>query len=196
MGCLKLHTEKNYTALKVVYSAVNTSFLEKQEEINKGGFLQVAYRNAQGNGGWVGPANTTNGGIGVLAGAVENLSGNATVLKNITSWLPGKGMHISLSSVGNVLGGGTLIAGTMIDAIGVRNYYKYGANDTNAIHPGKAGLNLGVGAWSLLNPATAIGGAAYYGIDTFYPGGWSAAMNRSAEIQRRDRAILGFYPRD
>lgn len=51
MGCLKLHTEKNYTTLKVVYSAVNTSVLEKQEEKNNTAFLEVVYRNAQGGGG-------------------------------------------------------------------------------------------------------------------------------------------------
>jgi hypothetical protein len=40
----------------VVYSAVNTSVLEKQEEKNNTAFLEVVYRNAQGGGGGMGTA--------------------------------------------------------------------------------------------------------------------------------------------
>ncbi len=47
-----------------------------------------------------------------------------------------------------------------------------------------------------MNPATAFGAAAYVGIDMFYPGGWPAAAERTAEVQNRDREILGYYPRD
>jgi len=156
---------------------------------------------AQGGGGWVNPANTTNGGIGLLAGAVENLSGNASLGSNGIIYSSGWGgsQYVSTAKaakVGKLVGLGTLGIGTVIDGIGVGYYYLGGKNNPNAVHPGKAGLNLGVGAWSLLSPATAIGGIMYYGIDTFYPGGFPAAMEKSAEIQRRDRAILGFYPRD
>ena len=48
MGCLKLHTENNYTTLKVVYSAVNTSGLAEYGEKNNTDFLEVVYRNAKG----------------------------------------------------------------------------------------------------------------------------------------------------
>ena len=51
MGCLKLHTENNYTTLKVVYRAVNTGVLGKQEEKNNTAFLEVVYNVAQSNGG-------------------------------------------------------------------------------------------------------------------------------------------------
>lgn len=64
----------------------------------------------------------------------------------------------------------------------------------NAVHPAKAGLNTAMGAYGLwVNP---IAATLYFGVDSFYPGGWPAAMENNAEIQNRDRAILGYYPKD
>jgi Family of unknown function (DUF5675) len=51
MGCLKLHTEENYTTLKVVYTAYKSCVLTEQEEKNKSPFLEVVYSVAQGGGG-------------------------------------------------------------------------------------------------------------------------------------------------
>jgi RHS repeat-associated protein len=150
----------------------------------------------KGEGGWIEPANKWNGGIGVLAGVVENLSGSATVANNITTWLPGRGMAIEVSRIGKIASTATLIVGTAFDAVGVYNYYRKGADDPDAVNPGKAGLNLSVGVWGLLNPTTAVGAVVYYGVDTFYPGGWPAAMQKSTDAQSRDRAILGYYPKD
>jgi len=141
--------------------------------------------------GWVAPANTWNGGFGVLAGAVENFSGNTKVLSQFTAWLPGQGMHINLSALGKVAGTGTFIIGSGLDAIGVYNYYFNGANDPNAVHPGKAVSNLGIGAWGFLNPATAFGAAVYYSIDTFYPGGFSGAMDNNSYFLQQNQEILG-----
>jgi hypothetical protein len=76
MGCLKLHTENNYTTLKVVYSAVNTSVLAKQREKNNTAFLQVVYRNAQSGGGapgWMGDVNSGVGAFGLANGAKTEL---------------------------------------------------------------------------------------------------------------------------
>ena len=66
-----------------------------------------------------------------------------------------------------------------------------GANDPSAVHPAEAGLNLGIGTWSFINPATATGAAIYYGIDTFYPGGFNAAMNMNSSLMHQNQKILG-----
>lgn len=69
MGCLKLHTENNYTTLKVVYSPVNTSVLAEQEEKNNTAFLEVVYNVAQGGEG----SNTLMAGAIVLGGALSEV---------------------------------------------------------------------------------------------------------------------------
>jgi RHS repeat-associated protein len=159
------------------------------------------YIPAQSGGGWVGPANSTNGGIGVLAGVAENLAGDARIGSNWKIYTPtAKGgvfkgnQYVSTAKaakVGKIAGYATLGIGTVIDLIGVRNYYKYGANDPNAVHPAKAGLNFGIGTWGLINPATATGAALYYGIDTFYPGGFNGAMQQNSSLIEQNQAILG-----
>ncbi|GIV28662.1 MAG: hypothetical protein KatS3mg027_2476 [Bacteroidia bacterium] len=148
----------------------------------------------QSDGGWVEPANSWNGGIGVLAGAAENLPGS--IGTNGKYYASGWGGNqyvstIKVTKVGKVLGIATLFGGTIIDAIGVRYYYKNGLNDPNAVHPGKAGLNLGIGIWSLINPAAATGAVLYYGIDTFYPGGFNGAMQYNANLLWQNQQILG-----
>lgn len=72
-----------------------------------------------------------------------------------------------------VFGLGSLAAGAILDYQGTQIYKSQGANAEGAVHPGKAIVNTGLGTW-----ATAVGGIvgltggiAYWGIDTFYPGG-------------------------
>jgi hypothetical protein len=147
-------------------------------------------------GGWVEPANTWNGGLGVLAGVVENLSGKVSIGTNGKLYTSGWGgsqyvSTIKVAKVGKVLGNATLVAGTLIDGYGVYSYYKNGANSPNAVHPGKATLNLGVGIWGLANPATAVGAAMYYGVDAFYPGGFNGAMKQNNSLIQQNKAILG-----
>jgi len=132
----------------------------------------------------------------VLAGAVENLSGGSSIGTNGKLYSSGWGgnQYVStakVAKVGKILGYGTLALGTAFDGYGVYNYYTNGANSPNAVHPGKAGLNLGVGVWGLMNPATATGAALYYGIDTFYPGGFNGAMQNNASLIQQNQAILG-----
>ena len=53
---------------------------------------------------------------------------------------------------------------------GVYIYYHYGPNNANAISPGKATLDTGIGVYGLImNPAVAV---TYFGTDLFYRGGW------------------------
>ncbi len=145
---------------------------------------------------WVGTANSVNGGMGVFASATEYLSGKITLGTNgkfyRSNW--GGNQYVStikLSKVGGMIGYGTLGLGTAFDVYGVFQYYSEGANSPNAVHPGKAGLNLGVGVWALANPSTAIGAAMYYSVDTFYPGGFKVAMENNAILIRENQEILG-----
>ncbi|MGV8138346.1 MAG: hypothetical protein AB2L20_24335 [Mangrovibacterium sp.] len=88
------------------------------------------------------------------------------------------------------IGGATIFIGGILDfGFGVPNYYKYGPGDPRSVSPGKAGLNLGVGVYSIsLNPIVA---PAYFGIDLFYPGGWPAAIQDQDRLIRRNQSILG-----
>ncbi len=43
----------------------------------------------------------------------------------------------------------------------------------------------------LMNPVTATGGAMYYGVDTFFPGGWKGALQYSDGLIEQNRSILG-----
>ena len=147
-------------------------------------------------GGWLPVAGVLNGGIGVLAGGVENLSGKLSVGSNFKPYSSrwGGNQYVSTvkaAKVGKILGYGTLGLGTVIDGVGVGYYYLDGKNNLNAVHPAKAGLNLGVGAWSLLSPANAIGGVMYFGIDSFYPGGFIGAMQYNATLQWQNQQVLG-----
>jgi hypothetical protein len=155
----------------------------------------------QSGGGWVDPANKWNGGIGLLAGAVENLIGDTRIGSNWKIYTPTDNggvfygnQYVSTAKaaqVGKILGYTTLVLGTAFDGYGVYKYYTKGAKDPNAVHPGKAGLNLGVGVWGLMNPATATGAALYYGIDALYPGGFNGAMQNNASLIQKNQEILG-----
>jgi hypothetical protein len=149
-----------------------------------------------GNNNWYEPVSAINGGLGTLAGAVEYLSGNVTIGSNGKIYFSGwrGNQYVSTMKVANIgkkIGRVTLGLGTLVDLTGVFNYYMNGANDINAIHPAKAGLNLGIGIWSGINPASAAGGALYYFIDTFYPGGFNGAMQYNANLLWQNQQILG-----
>jgi RHS repeat-associated protein len=92
-----------------------------------------------------------------------------------TGWTGGSRARITTYRVGGAAKFFThamVVAGTVIDIVGVKNYYKYGADDPNhfIVSPVKAGVNLGMGVYGLyVNP---LASAAYFGIDAFYPGGF------------------------
>ncbi len=100
-----------------------------------------------------------------------------------------------IAKVAKVTGILTIVATTATDMIGVYNYYTYMdapdyiKQDQYLVHPAKAGLNLGIGIYSFyVNP---IVGIVYFGIDTFYPGGWEAALNDQDRRTRKTQEILG-----
>ncbi|WP_157576813.1 hypothetical protein [Asinibacterium sp. OR53] len=85
-----------------------------------------------------------------------------------------------------------------MDGIGVYKYYHSGANNPNAVQPGKAGLNTAIGVYGLWNPAI---GVTYFGVDAFYPGGvqgyvndYSRSLNtKSSSQQERLSLQLGYW---
>ncbi|MFY0256527.1 hypothetical protein ACDQ55_21545 [Chitinophaga sp. 30R24] len=76
-----------------------------------------------------------------------------------------------------------------MDIKAVDNYYKKGADDPNSTHPAKAGLNLGMGVYGLYYNPLAAG--VYFGMDSFYPGGWPGYANDYEQLQNANQQILG-----
>jgi hypothetical protein len=63
----------------------------------------------------------------------------------------------------------------------------------------KSGTDVGLQYWSLMNPATFLGGALYFGVDAFYPSfhnqpkGWPSALEMNSNlIQQNRRVVPGF----
>jgi hypothetical protein len=145
---------------------------------------------------WVKNVNTFNVGVGSITTLVENLSGKASIGNNFkfyrSGWYGNQYVYtFKVSSIAKNLGHSTLLFGSILDFYGVRNYYKYGPANQYAVHPAKAGLNFSVGLWGLMNPATAVGATGFFIIDTFYPGGFDAALKMNASIEHKNQAILG-----
>ena len=86
----------------------------------------------------------------------------------------------------------TFVLGTLIDAYGVKKYYSDGPDNPNATHPAQAVANLGVSLWALLlgGPFTATAAGVYY-LGNLAPGGWPALLENNAQLQNKNREILG-----
>lgn len=98
----------------------------------------------------------------------------------------------NISKAGKLAGIITFGVGTAIDAYGVYTYYTQGSENPNAVHPAKAGTNLGVGVYGLYGgPPGWIMGTIYFIGDATIPGGWPAAMKAAADNTQRNREILG-----
>lgn len=91
----------------------------------------------------------------------------------------------SLAKIGK--GAGVYMIGitTIIDGVGVLNYYD-NPNSPNAVHPAKAGLNFGMNLLGTVNPPASI---LYFGVDSFYPGGWPAALQKNAQMESDNQKI-------
>jgi RHS repeat-associated protein len=105
------------------------------------------------------------------------------------------GVLRNAGKIARTIGGATIIAGGAVDLVGVFNYYRYQDASESfksrkfIVHPGKAGLNIGMGIHSFyINPAL---GAVYFGVDLFYPGGWPAALKDQDRLSRRNQRIHG-----
>ena len=109
----------------------------------------------------------------------------------------------NMHGVGGFLAKGSLAVGTVLDGYGVYSYYKYGANDPNAVHPAEAGMNLVMGVYGLY--ANPFAGALYFGGSAFYPGGWTGNAEHpgifadQARLTAENRAIdptWRYFPKD
>ncbi len=85
--------------------------------------------------------------------------------------------------------------GTAAVGIGVAvDSYAWWNNQISGIHlgvnTGVTAWGLGVGAAGMAVPAF-IGGTLYFGIDTFYPGGFKGAMKMNASLIEQNQQILG-----
>lgn len=61
----------------------------------------------------------------------------------------------------------------------------------NYLGASKNSLDIGVSFWSLLLPrVTGPAGLVYFGIDTFYPGGWPAAMEMNNNLTRQNQQFI------
>ncbi len=112
-------------------------------------------------------------------------NGSSFSLKYYSSgWTGGGRARIStynIGKIGNATGSAFFILGTVNDGIGVYNYYQNpSAQNSNAVNPGKAGLNIGLGLYGMyINPIPAV---IYGGLEAFYPGGAAGAL----EVQARN----------
>ena len=123
----------------------------------------------------------TNGYQGVVSPKYYASGWNGGSRAGITTYNVGK--------VANVLGDAALIAGTAIDAVGVRNYYFNSDPNSFKVHPAKASVNLGIGVFSAkYNP---VFGIMYGTTELLYPGGAAQALSDSGTLAERNQAILG-----
>ncbi len=162
-------------------------------------FMQNWY-NPSSKGNTVFGAGSSGLGLSSYSFRLTNGVSNGSVLSPklySSGWTGGSRAGIkthNVAKVGGFLGKLSFGFGVGIDAIGVYNYYKNGADDPNAVHPGKAAVNTTFGAIGLkLNPVAAI---LYFGVDSFYPGGWvgdsqnEGAIRKLSGLTERNRAII------
>jgi RHS repeat-associated protein len=94
----------------------------------------------------------------------------------------------NVAKIGGLVAKGSIVGGIVLDGVGVYNYYN-NPTSVNVVSPGKMGLNTGMAAYGLwINP---VGGALYFGVDAFYPGGWPAALETQAKVEKRERDMTG-----
>jgi hypothetical protein len=93
----------------------------------------------------------------------------------------------SIGKIGGAVGKASFGLGTAMDIRGML-IFKDNPNSPNAVHPAKAALNAGIGYMGLkINP---MAGALYFGVDAFYPGGWTGYGNDYERLQRANEAII------
>lgn len=151
---------------------------------------------------WMTPLGITNGTFGTLGSVLETLSPRASIgiyknkffkVKFYRCFNGNKYVStLSLVKVGKFLGKSTFIVGIIIDSKGVYNYYTYGDENPNRVHPGKAVANLGVGIYGFIAGVPgAIVAAAYFMIDTLHPNGFVGAMDDAGKVIEKNQKVLG-----
>ncbi len=159
----------------------------------------MAVNGAQSGGGVdVGGVSTANGAFGTAVGfgEVATLSGQGKYVTStgaVRDINPAKLTANSkpYATAGKVLkswGRASTVVGVAVDSYALYN---------NQISGAKFGLNTGVTAWGLGVGAAGmaipafVGGALYFGVDAFYPGGFNGAMQNNSNLIQQNQAILG-----
>lgn len=111
-----------------------------------------------------------------------------------SAWAGGSTARITTYNIGKIgkgIGQVGFGAGVLLDTYGVANYYNNGSQHSNSVHPGKAAVNTGMGAWGLLGgPYGAIMSGAYSGIELFYPGGMNGLLNDQVKFTKENQKVL------
>ncbi len=146
-------------------------------------------------------ASNVNTVIGTAANGLELSSSSFRLtngIKNGSKFSPkvyasgwGGGSRASIStyktaSLGGFIGKLSFGLGAILDIRGAL-IYKDNPDSPDAVHPVKAAVNTGVGAFALeLNP---IAGIVYTGVDALYPGGWVGLGNDQDRLNKENKAI-------
>ena len=166
-----LHVEKgdNAEKLKKEYGVTVT---DKNFKFKEGNVIVLDKKNETKESektGWKEPTDKVNTVVGTGATVIEN-GGKFT-----------KAAH--------VLGEISFVAGVASDGIGAYNYSQ-NPDSPNAVHPAKALTNTGIAAAGAgylgefaENP---IGATLYFGVDCFYPGGWTGNKEHQGAIKDMD----------
>jgi RHS repeat-associated protein len=94
----------------------------------------------------------------------------------------------NISKFGKGLGWVGIGVTTVFDIYGMSQHNLHGPKHPDAVHPGKAGLNLSMGLYGMwFNPPAAI---TYFAVDT-YCGGWPTALKKMDDLQKENQKILG-----
>lgn len=96
-----------------------------------------------------------------------------------------------LIKAGKIVGRGTVVIGIGLDIYGVSQYYD-DPKSPDAVHPAKAGLNTAMAGYGLTGVGT-IPSLLYFGIDSFYRGGWIGAATDQDRLYQKNKAINPDY---
>jgi hypothetical protein len=143
---------------------------------------------------WYTPGGQANAILGTFASAGDLSSSTVKLtphfFENAAAWTPGyKCIPTSVSKLAGGLSKLSFGLGVTMDAIGVYNYYKEGADSPNAVNPTKAAVNTGFGILGMGIPkiglrANPIAAILYFGVDSFYPGGWTGDKNNEGALKK------------
>lgn len=168
---------------------------------------QYKVSNQQTN--WYGPGGQVNWFLGAVGTGVENTTGSFRLTNgayNGSAWSPkyyasgwrgGSKARITtyrITKIGYSIGWLSVGIGIAMDLYGINEYYK-DSSSPNAVHPSKAVLNTGMGAYGMfIHPVPTM---FYFGIDNFYPGGWlgnedgPGALPVFDQVHNSNQEILG-----